>query len=227
MYQQTPQMMDGALFRREYFQDNFIRRAQLPSTLRPCRYWDWAYTEAQVNKSDADWTVGVKMAFDYDAYFTWLKIYIIDMVRTQSSWTDVKRLVRFTAELDGKECFIGGEANGPQKAAMADLMSDPRLAGYTIWPLVPVKDKVARAQPWLDRARTGMVSIVVPETFDGERGIRDSWIEVFFDEGDPFPNGLHEDTIDGVSGGYEMCAMRVATGSVSAKQTTEKIMTRW
>lgn len=211
VWQQTPRAAEGALFNRAFFSGMTVPKDSLPPGLRWSRFWDWAYSEEQVNKGDPDYTVGAKVAFLFDEDWQSFTIYLGHIVRARKSWSDVKKLVAQTAAADamahGSTCYQGGEAGGPQKGACDDILKMAAMAAHTFWAFPTDKDKVAKAQPWMDRARVGMMLLV-----EGE------WHEEFFDEGESFPNGLHDDIVDAISGAYNMCAGRAQTFDVSVKK---------
>jgi predicted phage terminase large subunit-like protein len=214
LWQQTPRPSEGSLFNREFFKDKMIDRENLPRDLKWCRFWDWAYSEEQVNKGDPDWTVGAKVAFKYDQTYETFEIFLGGIVRARKSWSGVKRLVAMTAEMDSAGTYIAGEANGPQKGACNDILHMSSMAPYVFGGFPTQLDKVAKAQPWMDRARESMMWVV-----------RGEWNEAFFDEGEAFPNGSHDDIIDAISGAYIMCAGRSQDFDMTT--TKEQVMQRW
>jgi phage terminase large subunit-like protein len=214
LWQQTPRPAEGSLFTRDSFQGRIIKPEDVPKDLKWVRFWDWAYSEEQVNKSDPDWSVGAKMALEFDRTGSSFTIWLAHIERLQKLWSDVKQRCAATAERDGQMCYVGGEAGGPQKAACDDILKMPIMAPYVFWAFPTIQDKVSKAQPWMDRARVGMMKIV-----EGE------WNEVFFDEGEAFPNGNHDDIMDAVSGAYVMAANRTQIFDTEVK--AETVVKRW
>ncbi len=207
MWQQNPRPAEGALFDRAFFDNRRIALEDLPQGLRWCRFWDYAYTEAQTNKGDPDYSVGAKMAFLFSEDYSTFTIFLSSIIRVRKDWSEVKRLIVQTAEMDGTECQIGGEANGPQKAASDDVLKLPALANYTFLPIGLVPDSVSSCQPWMDRARVQMMYIVEAE-----------WNEPFFDECEVFPNGTHDDIPRAVAGAYYMCGIRAQSFDVAVRK---------
>lgn len=190
LWQQNPRVEGGNLINPEWFP--ILRKAEVPDgkeIKRWVRAWDLAYSEKELVKSDPDYSVGVLMGLWYNSG-KWQYI-IYDIVRWQQTWPKTKRGIAKCARADGLRTKILVESGGPQKALADDLASDMQLKGFRIETQNPVKDKVARAQPWIDDAETGLVWVV-----------EGAWNKDFFDECEMFPNGAHDDQIDAVSLGH-------------------------
>jgi hypothetical protein len=81
---------------------------EVPADLDVVRYWDLAATE-KTQFNDPDWTVGIKLGRDRNGGY-WL----LDVVCARSNPGDVERLLRNTAEQDGKRARVGfGQDPGP------------------------------------------------------------------------------------------------------------------
>lgn len=180
LYQQHPRPRDAVqFFKREWFEivSDYPRKA------RQVRYWDLAATEAKPGK-DPDWTVGARVAEDNGIY------YVIDIRRIRSTPKGVEDLVHQTAELDGKAVIIHMEQEpGSSGVNTIDNYRRKVLKGYSFYGDKKTSNKVERAQPVSSAAEAGNVKLV-----------KGSWNKDFLDEADPFPNGKHDDTVDGVSG---------------------------
>jgi predicted phage terminase large subunit-like protein len=172
--------MAGAMFRRDYFR--FVDAA--PDNLQWVRSWDLAVS----TKASADYTAGARCALASDG-----TLYIADMVRGRWEWPDARRIIIDTALSDN--CPQGVERVAFQLAAVQELMRERSLANTSLTELVPDKDKVARALPWLARAEQGKVSLV-----------RGAWNAAFLDEVCAFPEVQHDDMVDAVSGAVQMLA---------------------
>jgi len=168
----------GALFRREYFR--FVDEA--PAGLTWVRSWDLAVSI----KSGADYTAGAKCALGPDG-----TLYIADIVRGRWEWPQSRRIIIDTALSD--KCQQGVERVAFQLAAVQELMREPALAAIAVREIVPDKDKIARCLPWLARAEQGKVALV-----------RGNWNAAAIDEFCSFPEGLHDDQVDAVSGAVTM-----------------------
>jgi phage terminase large subunit-like protein len=223
MWQQTPRLPGGGMFDRSFFTSDDRRRVLTPRDfdrrtegLDWARFYDCAFTEKAVAKQDPDYTVGTRMAFKFDEYYTQFEIFVYGQVRWRTDWSKVKKNIREVAKEDGEMVRIGCEKNGPQMAAYLDLVADPELANYAIFGLNVLRDKVAKAQPWMDRAREGFMYLR-----DG------SWLNPFYDECESFPNGSKDDIVDSVSGGYFMCIEILAGGDGEVEERKEQLGRRW
>jgi len=186
VWQQDPQEMTGGLFKRE----NVKVLESAPSGVKWLRYWDFAFTEKEVNRNDPDWTVGTKIGL-WQVAEDDVRTVIAHVTDCQHNWPDAKRHIIQAAIVDGKNVQIRGEEVGTQKAAVQDLQTAPELHGYSVRGL-PVKgDKVSRAQPFLDRVQAGFVYMV-----------RGAWNVRWLDWLEGFPNAAHDDHMDSATGGY-------------------------
>jgi predicted phage terminase large subunit-like protein len=116
---------------------------------------------------------------------------VLDIVRRRLDSPDVKRLVRQTADLDGREVVIGMEQESG--ASGKSVISDYRriLAGYVFQPRQPFADKVTRAAPYASYAEGG-----------GVRLVRAPWNAQFLQEHEQFPLGEHDDVVDAAGWGF-------------------------
>jgi len=166
----------GAIFQRQWFR--IVDRA--PAGLRRVRFWDLAATAEPTRTDllyDPDYTVGALLGQAHDG-----TVYVLDVIRRRLDSHDVKRLVRQTAELDGREVVIGMEQESG--ASGKSVISDYRraLAGYVFQPRQPFADKVTRAAPYASYAEGG-----------GVRLVRAPWNAAFLQEHEQFPLGEHDD----------------------------------
>jgi predicted phage terminase large subunit-like protein len=144
----------GAIFQRQWFR--IVDRA--PAGLRRVRFWDLAATAEPTRTDllyDPDYTVGALLGQAHDG-----TVYVLDVVRRRLDPHDVKRLVRQTAELDGREVVIGMEQESG--ASGKSVIHEYRriLAGYTFQARQPFADKVTRAAPYASYAEGGGVRLV-------------------------------------------------------------------
>jgi predicted phage terminase large subunit-like protein len=187
--QQRPAPETGGIFQREWLQivEAVPADAQI---LRRYRGWDAAGTAG-----GGDWTVGVKVALARDGI-----IYVEDVVRAQIGPGDDEKLMKQTADLDGRTVAIieeqeGGSAGKKVIAAHAKL-----LAGYDYRGEAATGDKVTRARPFAAQARVGNVRLV-----------RGAWNKAYVDEFALFPNAKHDDQVDGTSTAYNALALAPVT----------------
>jgi predicted phage terminase large subunit-like protein len=175
----------GAIFQRQWFR--IVDRA--PAGLRRVRFWDLAATAEPTRTDllyDPDYTVGALLGHAHDG-----TVYVLDVIRRRLDSPDVKRLVRQTAELDGREVVIGmeQESGASGKAVISDYRRI--LAGYVFQPRQPFADKVTRAAPYASYAEGG-----------GVRLVRAPWNAAFLQEHEQFPLGEHDDVVDAAGWGF-------------------------
>lgn len=180
----------GLFFKREWFK--FADVAPGPSEGRTLRFWDRAATEELESstgkpKNDPDWTVGVKMMLTWDG-----RIYILDVQRFRESPGQVKRRVKATAELDGREVGIrfSIDPGSAGKFEFADWLIT--LNGWDVQGAPESGDKISRAKPISAQVEGGNVYLV-----------RAPWNQPLIDELEAFPTkGVHDDQVDGLSGAH-------------------------
>ena len=165
---------------------------ELPAELDVVRYWDLAATE-KTQFNDPDWTVGVKLGRDRNGGY-WL----LDMVRARSNPGDVERLLRNTAEQDGKRVRIGFGQDPGQAGKSQALHLVRALDGFTASPASESGDKLTRFGPFSSQCRAGNVKI--------RRG---SWNEELFRVLEGFPDLAHDDEVDACSGALEMFSLNM------------------
>jgi len=178
----------GRKFKRHWFE--IVDAA--PAGVRRVRYWDLAATEPKPGK-DPDWTVGVLMCEKDGIYF------IIDVKRTRETPLGVEKLIKQTAELDGRdvEIYIEQEPGSSGKNTI-DHYRREVLKGYTCYGHKTTGSKEMRANPLSSAAEAGNVKLV-----------RGAWINDYLDEIEMFPYGAHDDQVDAASGAFEMLNSRV------------------
>ena len=178
----------GALFKRQNIQ---VLESE-PVGLCWIRSWDLAFTE----KTTSDFTCGVKLALTLDG-----TVVVGDVVSGRMEWPEAVRCVAQTAKLDGVLCRQGIEVVGAQIGVMQELVRDPLLACHTFEPIQVTRDKLTRALPVVARSEQGKLAVV-----------RANWTQAFIDELCAFPEGLHDDQVDALSGGMTM--LSAATGAI-------------
>lgn len=188
----------GNYFRREWF--NIVDEAPVCDLC--VRYWDFAGTKKRPGK-DPDWTVGFLLGFRGS------RVCILDIVRMQESPGTVKAAVKATAEMDGVYVPILIEQEpGSASLYMIDEYRD-ELQGYIVEGIPSTGNKILRAKPASSAAEHGRVDMV-----------RATWNKAFITEAEYFPDGAHDDQVDGFSGafnnGYELLkALMADTGVVT------------
>lgn len=180
LYQQEPIPEGGRVFRREHFEivDGIPAQAR-----RAVRFWDTASAETG---SSGDWSAGGLMVEHQGTY------YIADVQHGQWSPAVRHRLIEETAKSDKSrwqdyQLWIEQEPGNSGKTVGHIMRND--FAKYGARTEVPTNNKVVRARPLQAQAEIGNVKIV-----------RGAWNARFLDELTAFPDGLHDDQVDCVSG---------------------------
>jgi len=176
--------LDGTKFKREWFK--IVEKDAVPKDLTLTRYWDMAATDPAPDK-DPDWTCGVLMGRSSDGF-----IYVLDIRRMQGSPGATEKLIKFTAELDGKNVSVRMEQEPGASGIIAiDHYSRGIMAPYDFLGDPPTGNKEVRANPFSSQCQQGNVYLV-----------RGPWVDDFLNEAEAFPNGEHDDMVDGCSGAY-------------------------
>ena len=118
---------------------------------------------------------------------------MLEMVRARANPGDVERLLRDTAEQDGKRVRIGFGQDPGQAGKSQALHLVRALDGFTVRPAPESGDKLTRFGPFSSQCRAGNVRI--------RRG---SWNEELFRVLEGFPELAHDDEVDACSGALEM-----------------------
>lgn len=191
--------IEGSLFKREWFQIV----AAAPAVAARVRYWD----KASGLSDQADYTAGVLMSRDQRGTF-----FVEDVVRGRWSAHERDQVMRQTAERDGLQVPIWIEQvfGLGQEAAQAAVRA---LAGYSVHTERPTRSKVERADPFAAQCEAGNVKIV-----------RGPWNAAYLNELCTFPDGPHDDQVDGSSGGFHKLAVQVSAAAV--RQPTA-VSSRW
>lgn len=178
LFQQRPAPADGSLFK----PDRITILNALPAGLQMARGWDLAATTEEENKK-ADWTVGALMGRDAIGRF-----YICDIKRFRGTPLEVEQALITTAAFDGYEVPISGPQDPGQAGKAQAFSMVQRLAGYMVEFTPETGSKVTRAAALAAQVEAGNVYM-----------LRADWNKVLTDEMRMFPNGTHDDQIDGMS----------------------------
>jgi len=197
LYQQRPTLRGGNLFKA----DKIVWHDTLENfpDVRYVRFWDLASTEKERAKDDPDYTVGYLMGLvkRKDGLFEcWTK----HVAYIQAEAPQRNELIKQIAESDGPEVKIGIESVAGYKdtyTTMRDIFRGKR----SIRKVTVSKDKVVRATP--------IEPIIEAGNFHILTGPWKTITETHFRE---FPNGAHDDIIDGASGAYGMLAKSFPKG---------------
>jgi predicted phage terminase large subunit-like protein len=172
--------VEGALFQRDWFQ--IIDCGAVPPLAQLVRAWDLASTE-QKNANDPDWTVGLLLGRDKAKV-----LYVLDVRRTRSSPQQVERLVRATAEADGRTVEIWMEQEPGSAGKFVAESFGKLLLGFRFNAERSTGSKVDRALPCAAAAENGLIKVA-----------RSGWNDAFLDEVESFPGGGHDDQCDALS----------------------------
>lgn len=197
-FQQRPAPREGGMFKRSWFEGKYIGSA--PAGTRWVRHWDLAAT---ANKSAAQ-TAGVKLGKTPDGKFV-----VGHVVTTRAEGPDVRKLIKATAESDGREVEISlpqdpGQAGKVQAADMVAM-----LAGFTARAEPETGDKATRAEPFSAQCEAGNVLIV-----------KGTWNESYLDELCLFPGGSFKDQVDASSGAFARLAKPTAPQAIFGRYGT-------
>jgi predicted phage terminase large subunit-like protein len=190
----------GGMFRREWFKATDIA----PRDLQKVRYWDLAGTEPKATNPDPDYTAGVLLGKSDSGAF-----YILDVRLARMTPGGIEQLVSQTAEIDGHGVTVVIEQEpGSSGLAIVDHYRRSVLPSYAVYGNRPTGDKITRARPVSARVEAGDFTIV--------RGV---WNTEFLDMVCRFPSeGVHDDPVDGLSGGFEILAQQLQLGTMKAPE---------
>lgn len=168
------------------------------------RYWDLAGSKPTPSYPDPDYTVGLKLQVDKNGTFT-----VADVIRGRWEDSEVQEVVRATASQDGTAIPVYVEQD-PGQAGKAQLSHYKRhvLRGYQCTSgSTKIAGKSAakevRARPVAAAVGNGLVQVI------GNEHVHD-----FLDELSIFPNGVHDDIVDALSGAHTALTQ---TGSSPAR----------
>jgi len=181
LFQQRPTPLEGALFRPAQIQ---VLDAP-PVCVATVRAWDLAATSAALG-GNPDWTRGLKLGRTQNGGYV-----ILDLVSMRGGPDEVLAAVVNTAKLDGKTVKIRLPEDPGQAGKQQTLYYGRHLAGYMVTNDRETGDKVTRASPVASQVNIGNVAMV-----------RASWNLELRDELIDFPNGLHDDIVDALSGAF-------------------------
>lgn len=193
----------GDMFNRHWFQ--IVNASEVPVGAQYVRFWDMAATDPKKrkgkNKRDPDYTIGFKLAMHQGMYW------IVDIVREQKTPHEIEQIIGNTAREDGFNCAIRMEQEpGSSGIAVIDNYARNILQGYNFLGVPSTGSKVERARNASAAAQGGRVFIT--------HNCRN--MLPFLDECDLFPYGIHDDTVDGLSGAFNFfrpsTVLRAPTG---------------
>lgn len=175
-----------------YFQGAWCEVVDHPpaDALVRCRAWDRAASLPTPEYPDPDYTAGVLYSRDKAGTF-----YVEHAVRDRVGPAGVERMITNTAKLDGQRVKIGlwidpGAAGKSDHARFVKM-----LAMYSIHGERAAQDKQTYFEPVSSQAENGNLKLV-----------RGPWLAWYVPELEAFPEGGHDDAVDGTSLGHIVCA---------------------
>lgn len=190
LYQQNPVPDEGVYFKKEYFRYESVPPQAYNRNV--FQAWDFAIGEKQIN----DYTVGVTLVQDENDF-----LHLVEVVRFKGdSFTIVEEILN-AAERWGAEptapLTLGFEDSQIWKAIKPLL--EKRMAERSMYPpyevLKPLTDKLARARSLQGRMQQGRVYF--PSNA--------SWLNDVQTELLRFPAGAHDDIVDAMAWGVNLC----------------------
>ena len=183
LYQQRPTAAEGDMFLREWFETV----PHSPDVTRMdgiVRYWDKAGTQG-----GSDYSCGLLMCRVGSMF------YVMDVVHGQWSSDARNKIMLETARQDhddyGGQVVTWVEQEPGSGGKESAEFSVKLLAGHTVKVERVTGDKVTRARPLASQYESGNVRLC-----------RAAWNRDYIDEMAVFPNGAHDDRVDGSSGAF-------------------------
>ncbi|KQY78639.1 terminase [Ensifer sp. Root142] len=154
----------------------------IPAGARWMRGWDLGATP-KTESNDPDWTAGSKIGKLPDGRYI-----VAHHCRDRLSPSGVERLIKNTAEADGKDTQISlpqdpGQAGKSQVTNLTKM-----LAGFTVRATPESGDKITRFSPFSAQVEAGNVLV-----------LRGPWNEAWFSSLEGFPEAAHDDDADSTS----------------------------
>lgn len=186
LYQGQPAQAAGNLIKREWFE--YV--SALPEGAEwQARAYDIAFTEKQTQKHDPDYTWTAKGC----RWNNWL--YVSPPRLFRKNVEEVATDIITTKYGEPKVALWMGRV-----AVKSAIVGALAKAGIVIREYEEHKDKIARASAWINWASTGRVKLV---------GSEEQWAESMA-QFVAFPNGAHDDAVDGMSGLSQALGLSIA-----------------
>lgn len=203
----------GNMFKRTWFEVVDVA----PAYRRTIRWWDMAATDEEKakrkNKSnEPDYTASLKVSEANGIY------YIEDIIRVRKDPAGTDALQHSTAVHDGYSVSIYEEQE-PGSSGLSVISSKSRgiFKGYAYTGIPSSGSKVDRASIASAAANNGNIKIL--------RSCRN--LDVFYDELESFPGGIHDDMVDCLSGCIAQLGNSSIPGAPIVVQETEDQTSRW
>lgn len=173
----------GLLFRREWCPLVDV----IPGgAIQVLRFWDRAATRPNETNKDPDWTRGLKLYKYRDGTFV-----VGDIKSARDTPGQIERLIMSVASHDGQSVTIMSQQDPGSAGVMEAEYFTRMLSGYDVRTEVVSKDKVTRAKPVSAQCEAGNIRV-----------LRAPWNDEFFNELENFPDGIHDDQVDSLSGAF-------------------------
>ena len=194
-YMQAPSPGEGNIIK----PDRMEVVEALPATgIQWIRAWDLASSVPKAG-SDPDWTVGVKWGKNGDG-----RLFIADVVRMRGTPDEVEAVIVNTAQRDGRGVRISIPQDPGQAGKSQVLYLTKKLMGYRVTSSPETGDKVTRAEPMAAQINVGNVSM-----------LRAPWNDALLAEMRVFPNGAHDDQVDGCSRAFNHLTAKAGPLAIS------------
>lgn len=203
LYQQNPTPDEGIYFGKDMFR-YYVHKPDVHGRF-VYQAWDFAITE----KAQSDWTVGVTLLQDeYD------NLYVLDVLRFRSGDGNeiIETILDYQQQWGAQ--LLGFEDGQIWKALASQFKK--RCEERKIYPtyelLVPLTDKMVRANPLKGRMQMGKVYFAKNA----------SWLPAMQQEMLRFPAGKHDDQVDGLA-----WAVRLTLTKSAPKMPEPKKLPSW
>lgn len=158
-----------------------------PEIVGWARGWDLAASEPTEDNPSPDWTAGVKLARLRDG-----RAVVVDVRRFRKRGGEVRRMVRLTADADGKPCRQRLPQDPGQAGKDQAETYVRELSGLTVKVRPVTGDKITRAEPVSSQWQRGQILL-----------LRGPWNEEFLSELEAFPEGAHDDQVDALADAFD------------------------
>jgi len=159
-----------------------------PPCVRKVRAWDFGASK------DGDPTVGLLMG-DRGQGVT-PRYVVLDVVSLKAGPTEVHKLVKATAMMDGPQVLITIPQDPGAAGKDVVVQYQKELTGWHVKVKRPDQKKIVRAGPFSSQVGSGQCGIV-----------RGPWTPAFISEMHAFPEGPHDDQVDAASDAFSELAL--------------------
>ena len=201
LVQGRPRPREGGMFKTKWWQD----LPEAPSVGHLVRYWDLAGTKKKQNQAshDPDWTAGPLLCRMHDDRTAIVRV---DRFRESVAQRDAKMVALCKSDVANYRnrqiaWWIETETGIEGERRTADLVKKLQACGMAVHTEHPTGNKVYRAEPLASAAEVGNL-LLCPDIITGDPATECIWRDDFIEEAADFPNGNHDDQIDGAGGAY-------------------------